>query len=206
MKSVRMRRNTSTPETIGSRVRNLARNHSRSRLALLGLSLAGIAAIIPLMVVSAVHVEGLFELGDGSETPGSADILGDSVQAGPDWQDIFGADIENPTLHGGISADFVIDDLAIKGKIDSTTFVSGNKNTDPVSNWSWGAGNVPAKDDLSNLYGYATVMEGDLILYLGIERIDPSGDSHLDIEINQSGIVIGVEPDHTASKAVQLCD
>ena len=48
---------------------------------------------------------------------------------------------------------------------------------------------MPAKDDLSNVYLYAVTNElGELILYAGLERLDPGGSSHVDIEINQQPI------------------
>jgi hypothetical protein len=56
-------------------------------------------------------------------------------------------------------------------------------------------GNVPAKDDLSNVYLYLASNEADeLILYAGLERLDPSGDSHIDIEINQSLVDLDSQP------------
>jgi hypothetical protein len=61
--------------------------------------------------------------------------------------------------------------------------------------WHGDAGNVPAKDDLVNSYVYATMpasgpLANHLILYGGVERLDPSGDSHVDLEFLQNGINI----------------
>jgi hypothetical protein len=93
---------------------------------------------------------------------------------------------------------------AQKGASDPTTFSGAggsNKNNDPISaadcaarvppltgsacdTWHWDAGNVPAKDDLVNAYAYAKIRPSDnhLIIYSGFERLDPNGDSHIDIE------------------------
>jgi hypothetical protein len=152
------------------------RNHPR---AWLGLGIALIVLAMPFMLTLAVHGQGLFELGDGTESPGSADILGSSDQAGPDWADIFDPD-GNVRSNPGIDEIFVVDSLAAGGATDSTTFTSSNKNTDPPSIWQWGSGNIPAKDDLSNVYGLAAIdAANEMYLYFGLERIDPGGDSHL---------------------------
>jgi hypothetical protein len=174
------------------------------------------ALVLPVGMVFAVDPEPpvsfelfeIFELGNGSRgfdsegkiippDPGSADIVGDEEQPGPDWADIFtynniSETIEINSLHGGLAAIFIQDDLALKGKTDDTTF-TGSKNDDPRSTWQWVTGNVPSKDDLSNVYLFATTLTktpdtNDLILYAGIERVDPNGDSHIDIEISQNPI------------------
>ena len=145
-----------------------------------------------------VDADGLFELG-GTQ---NADIRGDGLAAtGPDWapQDdilnldgIFDANGDIIDLHGGVAATFIMDDLSQKGPLDRTTFSGAggsNKNNDALSDWHWDSGNVPAKDDISNAYAYAIVVEeggvDHLILYAGFERIFENGDSHIDIEFFQ---------------------
>ena len=142
-----------------------------------------------------------FELGD---PPPNANILG-SDSAGPDWADLFDANgdfkdvnpangIDDFKDFGGIAAAFVADDLATGNLQDRTVFGGGsNKNNDLISTWTWQTGNTPAKDDISNAYTYATLstqagFEGDLVIYAGIERLTPNGDSHVDIEYNQAAI------------------
>lgn len=127
-------------------------------------------------------------------------------QGGPDWADLFdGSGQLYPNAlqtYGGLAAVFNMDERASKGAVDSTTF-TGSKNDDLHSSWQWVTGNVPAKDDLSNVYLYATTkdnpdpMVDDMILFAGLERIDPGGDSHVDIEINQQPI--SLNPDGTFS-------
>ena len=57
--------------------------------------------------------------------------------------------------------------------------------------WHWDGGNNPAKDDLTNVYAYATFDEDDeLIIYSGFERIAPEGDSHVDIEFFQNPVAL----------------
>jgi len=189
----------------------------RSRRSLLGILTT--AALIALFVVpaQAVHNNGLFELGNATASPGSADILG-SAQAGPDWADLFDADGNVVDLFGGVTAAFIADTLSAKGPKDDTTFAGAggsNKNNDPVSNadcaahvppltgsacdtWHWDAGNVPIKDDLSNVYAYAAFDDSftppHLIFYIGLERLDPSGDSHIDIEFFQDEVALDEAP------------
>jgi hypothetical protein len=163
----------------------------------LGISVLVLVLVIPLSLAFAVHNDGLFELGDSLPTPepGSADIQGDDSIDGPDWEDIFDSNGDlKPAYSDSLTAVFIEDQRAYKGNVDDTTF-TGSKNDDLHSTWKWVTGNVPPKDDLSNVYMYATPnAEGELILYAGLERLDPGGDSHIDIEINQDPIGLDQEP------------
>lgn len=167
----------------------------------------GIGAAIILLVGSLLTLEsGLFELGPIAPTF-VTDIQGDGIIAsGPDWADIFDANgipkdsDENgipdyKEIFGGYGAVFIADDLAIKGLVDDTVFAESNKNNDPSATWNWDTGNVPAKDDLSNVYAYATVNgSGELVIYVGLERLAPEGDSHIDIAFHQSAIGLDRTP------------
>ena len=93
---------------------------------------------------------------------------------------------------GGLAAVFIADDLALKSAVDRSIFVGSNKNDDLIGDWEWDTGNVPAKDDLSNVYAYAAMDQtGDFIIYAGLERLAPNGASHVDIEFNQNPIGLG---------------
>lgn len=157
----------------------------------------------PLPSTAAVHNVGLLELGDGTDPGiGTADIQGSAAQPGPDWGDLFDDTPTQPEIDaavasfGGVAGVFIADDRSQSSSVDGTTFSGAggsNKNNDPTSppgdTWHWNAGNLPAKDDLSNVYGYATIpADGDLIVYLGFERIDASGDSHIDVELFQDEV------------------
>ena len=139
-----------------------------------------------------------------------ADILGDGNAAnGPDWGDLFDgtptpAEIDTAVaLYGGVAGAFIKDDLSQSSGVDRTTFSGAggsNKNNDVISGggdtWHWDSGNVPAKDDLDNAYAYATFWDHDglpgtpehLVFFAGFERIDESGDSHVDIEFFQDDV------------------
>ncbi len=111
------------------------------------------------------------------------DTDGDCFASGngiPDFDDVW----------GGIAATFVNDDTALKGFVDDTTFAESNKNNDLINTWNWKTGNVPPKDDIFNAYVYGTISDpsGDLMFYVGIERLAQEGDSHLDVEFNQAAI------------------
>ncbi len=102
---------------------------------------------------------------------------------------------------------FIADPSSAGGATDPSTFSgfgTSNKNNDPVSTgdcanrtpplagsdcnpWGWDGGNVPAKDDLTNVYAYEVVptsgpRAGHVIIYGGLERESPSGDSYVDLE------------------------
>ncbi len=164
-------------------------------------SLIAALCIISAAVILAVHGDGLFELGNGFDSAGSADIAGDMAQEGCDWADLFDSDpteaeiAEAVASCGGVSAVFVADQLSQGSFKDDTTFSKGSsKNDQAIASWNWTTGNSPAKSDLSNVYAYATLNDlNDLIIYVGIERLDPSGDSHIDVEFNQS--LIGLDRD-----------
>jgi len=189
------------------------------------LSLLALLALIAVPNALAVHDDGLFELGDATGSVGSADIVGDGVDAnGPDWDDLFDSDPNVPpgdfnaavASFGGVTAAFIADDLSAKGPKDATTFSGAggsNKNNDAISaadcaarvppltgsacdTWHWDEGNVPIKDDLSNVYAYAAFdpVSSHLIFYIGFERLDPNGDSHIDVEFLQDSVALDEAP------------
>jgi hypothetical protein len=140
---------------------------------------------------------------------------------GPDWGDLFtstGGKVPGAlSSFGGLADAFIADPSSAGGATDPTTFSgfgTSNKNTDPISTadctapgnsypsctpWGWDPGQIPAKDDLTNVYAYEAVATandanggnmkaGDLVLYAGAEREDPSGDSHIDFEFFQNQV------------------
>jgi len=177
----------------------------RRQIVLLPFALSAFI-VLASVTAFAVHVHGLFELGpDG----GTTDIQPDTGIPGPDWADLFFTNISGDVVdkdvapangipdykdYGGLDAKFLKDDLAVGKLTDATVFTTASKNNDPISSLEWGDGNAPAKDDLSNAYVYATLDDSfnpdppHLILYVGLERIAPNGDSHIDIELNQQFI------------------
>src|SRR3989454_1385351 len=173
-------------------------------------ALAIVVALTSAYMVAAFSVgpaptvdSGLFELGPAQ----GADIVCVAPNPPPDWGCIFDANGAVVNLYGGIAAAFEKDPTSQAGSTDWTTFSgagTSNKNNDPVSCpspavttcWHWDAGNVPAKDDFSNGYAWATInpANGHLIVYAGFERLDPSGDSHVDLEFFQDTVHLDEAP------------
>ncbi|MHC4611801.1 MAG: hypothetical protein ACYS7M_15795, partial [Planctomycetota bacterium] len=93
-------------------------------------------------------------------------------------------------------ANFSRDMLAISSLTDCTVFGStSDKNGNPIATWNFKDGNVPPKDELSNVYAYlAEDADVGRALYLGLERPTNDGDSHVDFEINQGEIGFNPEP------------
>ena len=183
----------------------------RRRFIVGPMLLVGLVALIAAGVAQAVHDDNLFELGPAQNADILSD---GNAANGPDWaattttppNGIFDGNRDPVGLEefGGAAAAFLFDDTSQKGASDRTTFSGAggsNKNNDPISDadcaartppltgsacdtWHWDSGNVPAKDDLVNVYAYAKVnpADGHLIIYSGFERLDPNGDSHIDIE------------------------
>jgi len=169
----------------------------------------GLIAVLTLAIVVptlAVHELGLFELGPAQE----ANITDDAGD-GPDWGSIFDSNGDRISGGPGIAATFLKDQLSQSSATDWTTFSGAggsNKNNDPIGaadceaqglppdcdTWHWDTGNTPAKDDLSNVYGYAAMSEDHLIIYAGFERLDPDGDSHVDVEFFQDQVDLDEAP------------
>ena len=60
--------------SLGQNIGN--RTRPRVWLWMMGTAALVMALVVPLNLAFAVHDDGLFELGDGKATPGSADIVG----------------------------------------------------------------------------------------------------------------------------------
>src|SRR6266540_1186536 len=187
----------------GTLVRGITNNVLRTVAlgALLLTSLVAVALTSPGPAPT-IHT-GLFELGPAQ----GADIVCASPDPPPDWGCVFDANGNIVNLYGGIAAAFERDQLSQSSSTDWTTFSgagTSNKNNDPVSCptisvttcWHWDTGNVPAKDDFSNGYAWATINPANehLVVYAGFERLDPSGDSHVDLEFFQAQVSLDEEP------------
>jgi hypothetical protein len=142
----------------------------------------------------------LVELGNGHPlTPGLAELLGDVLEPGADWNDLFAADrrlkdvydeFGNPGANGVPDlldtygtfralrdAVFVLDDLSADGNDTSALLGPGLVGLGPVF----------PEHDLGNLYAYAAFDSNrDLIVYAGVERLTAAGSSDLTLEFNQS--------------------
>jgi Sortase domain len=144
---------------------------------------SGSATPVPACPAGAVNVTGtggLFNCG----TPG----VGSSPPGAPTLTSAAAAD---PTR---ISSTFIVDPLSSDstgcGSRDPTTFTSSVKNGDAINGIGFGPGNVPNKNDLSNVYAvaHATALRPEL--FFGAERLSDNGDSHIDFEFLQS--IIGL--------------
>ena len=162
-----------------------------------------------------------FELGDGVEpaVPGVGDILG-SLQAGPDWDDIFTAEgslkdvydeLGNPGGNGvpdfldtwgafraRRDAVFIQDDISAGSLIDAST-LDGSGQVLP--------GIVDGAYDLGNAYAYTTLngnLDGtlDLLLYAGVERLSSAGTGYVTLEFNQSPFLVTEDSRVTGEKSV----
>lgn len=140
---------------------------------------------------AAVDNNGLFQLGDGNHTPGSGTIQPQNPVPPPDWANLFDSSGNVVNLYGGITAAFVRDDISAGSAVDNTVYSGGpgDKNQDPISQWTWTTSSVPVKDDVGNAYAYAkTDSNGHLIIYIGAERLSNGGDSHIDVEFFQKPV------------------
>jgi LPXTG-site transpeptidase (sortase) family protein len=106
-----------------------------------------------------------------------------------------------PTLTAAATADstivstlFVVDPLSSDtttscGAGDDTVLGGGLKNGDDINSFAFSPGNVPAKDDLMNIYAASRIRaDGHHELFFAAERLANNGDSHMDFEFMQSKV------------------
>ena len=146
---------------------------------------SGAASPVPACPPGAVNVTGtggLFNCG----SPGAGG-------APPNPPSLTAAAAADPTR---ISSTFIVDPLSSDttacGAGDPTTFTTSVKNGDAINGISFGPGNVPNKNDLSNVYAVAHATAARPEIFFGAERLTDNGDSHIDFEFLQS--IIGVTP------------
>jgi hypothetical protein len=164
---------------------------TRIRAILIGAAVVGalfLAADLFPQSAQSVHDNERFEIGDGVNplVPGVGDIVGDGLQPGPDWGDLFdanrnpkdvydefGAEVSNGVpdfldTFGNVrprrDAAFLIDDISAGSGIDSSV---------PDEFGLIVPATVAAGYDLGNAYAYSTFdREMNHILYGGLERLD----------------------------------
>ncbi|MBD3867579.1 MAG: hypothetical protein IFK94_05590 [Acidobacteria bacterium] len=174
-------------------------------VVLIGGALVAVATINEVAAQSE-PVTGNFELGDGVNptVPGTADLLGNSLQAGPDWNDLFDANRQPLDVYdktGGLASNGVPDFLDAFGPLrnrrdaafllDDISAGSGIDQTVYLSPGAIGAGSVDAAYDLGNAYAYTMFNEAmDYVLYTGLERLAP-GVGRIEMEFNQELFAIG---------------
>jgi hypothetical protein len=90
---------------------------------------------------------------------------------------------------------FIVDplssDVTACGTGDPTVFTAtgGEKNGDFLPGMTYSTGSVPPKDEISNVYGLSRLEAGGSgEVYFGAERVETSGDSHIDFEFLQSTV------------------
>lgn len=93
-----------------------------------------------------------------------------------------------------ISAVFLVDPLSGDnppcGPDDPTTLGGGQKNGDPITNYTYAHSKPPAKDDLSNIYAavHTRSDNGHPEIYFASEKLTNNGDTHMDFEFMQSAV------------------
>jgi hypothetical protein len=182
--------------------------------------LLGVAGVLFALDATGTIFISFFELGpggantDGTGEAGITNIRG-SADPGPDWADLFspssGPDraVFNPSSGFNGEGTFLSDDVSAGGLTDRTVYAGGpgDKNNDIVQDWTWATSSVPAKDDISNGYVWTRTVTGPPVplpgggttdqhklIFVGVEREDPSGDSHVDIEFFQAAVRLDRTP------------
>ncbi|MDQ3777862.1 MAG: hypothetical protein M3310_03200, partial [Actinomycetota bacterium] len=131
------------------------------RLLLATAMLAGIA-LTPMAAI-AVHDEGLFEL--------EGNIVDAAGVQGQDW-----SAFQAPALPGDtspVSTVFISD--GFNGVDDTIYFGGGSQNNNDIPSWQWSCGSVSTKSDIEHAFASAYIADGELFLYFGADRYDPTG-------------------------------
>jgi uncharacterized repeat protein (TIGR01451 family) len=132
----------------------------RKRLLTVIAAAAALTVAIALtpMTASAVHSTGLFEL-DGN--------IVDDGTPGVDW-----ATFQNA---GGSALETAFVSDGFNGQNDDIYFQGGSQNNNDIPSWAWSCGSVSTKSDIEHAFASAYLSAGELILYFGADRYDPTG-------------------------------
>ncbi|MCZ6655324.1 MAG: hypothetical protein O7D91_20140 [Planctomycetota bacterium] len=140
--------------------------------------------------------------GQAPGTPAGFEIDGTQIcqdNGGDDWADNLAVpcngEVDPPVPFTG--AQFTDCNWGNQGDGGDSTQFKGhsNKNNDLIgagqSPWNWASqGGGPQKNDLTNIYVHRRVEAGNEWLFVGAETRSTSGDSHIDFEVNQAGVVL----------------
>lgn len=153
----------------------------------LSLTLAAVAALLFLMCMTPgttlAYVSGgipghpnIFEL-DGNH------VLNANSAPPDDWAPLNGNGTNFGTpSNGGIHA-FVADPAG------TTIFTQGgSKDENDISQWRHTAGSVPDKDEITNAYAVAYVVNGDLLVFFGADRFAQNGSSNIGLWFFQDNV------------------
>lgn len=178
--------------------RSFSRRHARGSTSV-RRALYSFAAALPLILafqmttgllpVKAVDNTGQFCM-DGNIEPGGTSYAGSGVSCGTTappyhWSDLFNSS-GTPILNNAhLLASVFVPDYATPDASYFTQNGAGVKDTNPIANWGCKTQNTPtAKDDIQNAFGAvfqiaSTAPEnaGDVVVYLGVERLSNVGDS-----------------------------
>ncbi len=99
-----------------------------------------------------------------SVTDGSIELDGNAISnGGTDWENIL-----SEPLFSGVIAD----------PAPMTTFTGGgSKDRNDISSWRHEDSSVPDKNDITNSYAFAEVIDNELLVYFGSDRFSNDGDS-----------------------------
>lgn len=172
-----------------------SKQYDRRRRTALGAAVLLASSALALMAQSsaqAVHLDA-FELDTGTAGANTAVDSASRV----DWETLFQGpgditskvSLPNASVPGflasGARADYALPDV--------TTFTTGSKDTLPIGGGGWQcskANNVGDKVDIVNSYATAYIdADGHLVLYYGVEKSSPNGDSNIAVWFLKDGTV-----------------
>lgn len=94
----------------------------------------------------------------------------DEAAVGPDWENV----APNGVVTGGLADAFIPDSVTGDDRIFTG---GGSKDVRDVSEWGVAIGEPPDKNDIEHAFAAAFDVEGDLVVYFGLDRFSTDGDS-----------------------------
>jgi hypothetical protein len=141
--------------------------------------LASAAAAMMLLALLAVLVAAVTVTGINFEIDGNT-AAHDGEPPGNDWESVIPAGTATLIQDGNAGPR--------SAKLEENIFAKGGKFGDPAG-WTIQTGNVPARNDLTDMYvsayGSGDSVSGDSWIVMGMHRINKQGTVDLDFEFNQ---------------------
>src|SRR3972149_6035100 len=94
----------------------------------------------------------------------------------------------------------ICDKHSQSNEFDDNIFTVGGKDFDEGT-WPIQPGNIPKKDDISNVYFLQKIVGGQFYVLMGQERLDVNGESHVDFELNK--VARTINPDGSGVQVPQ---
>ena len=126
----------------------------------------------------------------------------DQALAGPDWENV----APNGVVAGAMADTFLADSVTGDDRIFSG---GGSKDVRNVNEWGVAVGEPPDKNDIEHAFAAAFDVDGDLVVYFGLDRFSTDGDSAMGFWFFKSSVsatATGFTGQHTVGDILVTSD